>query len=925
MSKFLAKRFYIFCVLVSLLNSAVAGAVRTKVFDAPMGGVAVFSRDESTNIVTSLIPKLIGVSSDNVVGEWYAGYTSAGDLLDLTGQGRTLADTASPPVVFDSVALNDNNPLQAFSYDGSTQYHSRAHESWMNMFSTSHSLVMVVKAPTSAPVGSSDILFCHGAATTDGFYVYLGTDGKLGGGWHKAGSILSALSSSTMVDGNYHIIHVVRNGDVGKIYVDGVAGTETTGLNAGYGLDGSRTLYIARYVNAGLEYNSPIAYTRLQTGALTFTQIQREVSLFQGVLGGATAGYFDFPTFQRSTAIYSDRKTGSAGLTQFPADWVNKTPGGANLIQASATQLLTYTGAFSTNWTKTNSSIAATSVTLPDGSTGTTNTLHEDGTAGVQHYASIIVTPVSGSQTYCVSMYFKYNPSAAVPREWVRVQLHDGTNLGQIYFNIRTGVNGTTGGTIYGGSGIESAGNGWYRGKLWVTTGVAANTLSYYLYVAEADTDPTFDGQNQDSVFIYGPQLETGTFPTSYIPRVDATAASRSGDLFHFIPWRLNKNLASKVNATPRLLFKGSESLNAATVTPTTGAYTFTKNGRPQNGSSKSEGNYLYFNGSTDYLSLANGSGGSDFNPSGDFSVVVTYTPKNVSAIQYIAAKWNVTGDKRGWLLYHQNGNIVFYRSTDGTAANSAFAIVFNCIQVGKPVLVTASYSTVNGLTLRVDALTAGTQAAIGTVYSTNADLTIGAVSTGALFSGGIHYLAYYNNYVVSASEHDAMYTAFKQDSALPLTMSSTTAKKKLSIEFDAKCLFASSTDIGATRQLFDIGGTVGLSSTTKNRVTMYVNTSGVLIVGMYNNSADGLLRDMYSGANNVVFNKWNNYKTTFDFSNLANSTLTVNDVSEKDNTANLTGAQEIKFHDALIRLGQGVEAYPISSCEYRNVKLFVE
>jgi hypothetical protein len=567
-------------------------------------------------------------------------------------------------------------------------------------------------------------------------------------------------------------------------------------------------------------------------------------------------------------------------------------------------------------------------VTLPDGTTGTTNTFHEGTDAATTHSANSAYSSTTGT-AYCASIYAKYNSSAGVPREWVILQVTDGTNSRNKYFNIRYGVEGTLGGALSGGSGIQAAGNGWYRIWVWATAGATSPIGSFTFFTAEADNDATFTGLNQDSVFIYGPQLETGAFPTSYIPRVDATAASRAADFLSFIPWRVNKDLQSKVNATPRLLFKGSESLNAATVTPTVGAYTFTKNGRPQNGQTESEGNFFSLNGSTDYLSLANGSGGSDFNPSGDFSVVVAYTPLDIIGNVPLLSKCALSDGNRGWWLYQLANSIVFSRSTNGLAGTVLSAQKTVGVISGKPVLVTATYSTINGLTVMVDGQTAATNpAATGTVFSTTTDVNVGFISGMAYAKANIHYAVYYPSYLISQSEHDAMYASFKQDGILPLTMSSTTAKKKLSIEFDAKCLFASSTDIGAEKTLLALSGNAGLSSWNKNILYMGIGNSGSINVVMVNNTSDATLRFMSSNVNPVVFSRWNTYKTTIDFSDLSNATtntFTINGVSVKASTTNYTGAQEIKFHDTLIRFGQSYAGGTEGACEFRNVKFFVE
>ncbi len=926
----LAKRLSLFIVLVSLLICNLSSAVRVKVFDAPMNGTVLFERDAESGIITSLIPKLIGVSSDNVVGEWYAEYVSSGDLLDLTGNGRTLSDTNSPTRTSSVILGDNNNVLPAFSYNGASQYHSRATESWMRIFDSDFSLSFLLKTPTTT--SAIYTIFCHGSDASDGLWFYMDSSSRFTAILNNSAATptrKSIVTTASYNDGNNHLIHIVRSSNYFHLYVDGNAvGTSDC---TGYGVDGNRSFILGMYNTPGFYWPGQFSYVRFQNNALTFTQIQREVGLFQGFLGGAAAGYFDFPIFQRSTTAYASLKTGNASVAQIVANWANKTSEGANLTQPSATQLLTYTGAFSTNWSKYNSSIAATSVVLPDNTTGTTNTLKEDATAGVQHFM-IQNSAVTSGATYTFSIYVKYNSSATLPREYLYITISDGTNSRGTYFNIQNGTIGSSLGALSGGANVQGWGNGWYRIWIYATAGA---TATGYVGVYLANTSgTTFDGLNQDSVYIAFPQFETGAFPTSYVSRLADTVASRSSDFYTFIPWQISKNLASKVNATPILLFKGTESLNAATVTPTTGSYTFTKNGAPQNGSSKVGGGYFSFNKNvaTDYLSLADASGGSDFDFSAagaKFSGVLIFTPKSVAVIaKGIVGKWEA--NKRQWLLYHYANDFTFAVSKDGVTTGTYISVTNN--QIGKPVLITFSYDGTSGdgasaMALRVDNITAATSAvAVAPINNSDTYFGIGRQSATLVTYavGQLGYLAIYNNYVISASEHAAMYTAFKQDGILPLTMSSTKPKKKLSIEFDAKCLFASSTDIGGNRNLFEISGAYGISSQIKNRVRIYVDSTGFLESGLYD-STGGTLRRMYSGVNNVAYNNWNNYKTTFDFSDLSNSTVTVNGTSEKDNVSNLTGAQEIKFHDALIRVGAMYDETVNSACEYRNLKIFTE
>jgi hypothetical protein len=55
-------------------------------------------------------------------------------------------------------------------------------------------------------------------------------------------------------------------------------------------------------------------------------------------------------------------------------------------------------------------------------------------------------------------------------------------------------------------SGIEDVGNGWYR--CWIVVDTTVALTAARIYIAEADGDQTFIGDNASGIYVYGPQLE---------------------------------------------------------------------------------------------------------------------------------------------------------------------------------------------------------------------------------------------------------------------------------------------------------------------------------------------------------------------------------------------------------------------------------
>ena len=882
---------------------------RTKVFDLSCRGIDVYN-----------IPKLLGVDAANVLAEWYPDPRGAGSFYDISGNGRHLAATGAPPVVRSTIVGQDGNLLTAFSYDGASTLHSLADASWMGVSDGDFSISAFVQVPSSNP-GAAVYFFTHGSYQDDGILLGMSTGGILVTYLSKAGANVTASAAAASVDGLWHVVHVVRNSNYLTLYLDGVPGAPVDAT--GYGIDAARTLTIGCRSGPVSYWPNDVSYLRWQNNALTYTQITREVAAFKGILAsrGGTNKYA-VPTFTRSTTSYANKKASPTQFHQVPANWPVKTSDGAVLIEGAVTPLATYTGAYTSGadkWTFTRASMNTTSVTLPDGSTSTTAAFKE-GVAGdgdTTHFVTHPLSCTSGS-SYCVSKYFKYNPAAGTPREWAALVVSDGTNTKQVSFNVRYKYVGTAAGSLTGGYGIDPWEDGWVRCWVWATAGAtAAGTGGAYICNADNDTD--FVGADQDSMFMCWPQFESGCFPTLYQPN-PTTGATRSGDFMAFCPFNITKDLAI-AGQTPRLLFNGSESLNGATVTPTTGAYSFTKNGRPQNITSEAEGAAFAMNGTTDYLSLADTGVGDPFRPAGDFSIVASYTPNTVSGVTTIASKWNSVGDKRGWLLQQSAMAIYFTRSINGTSGLEA--VTGACLETGRPVLITASFSTSTGMFVRVDAFSPTTTE--GTTTATNgsdAALNIGATGTPSSYCNGrLHYLAYYDGYAATASDHSTNYARFKKDGILPLTMSSSTPWTKLICEFEIKNIFDIEYTTGMNRRMFTIGG----GDWDTNLLYLVKNSQAQgnqVAFGLYTNT-DTTNRYMRTGVI-TIGNCWRSHRIVTDCTNLALSTFHFDGTAMSD-FGQMTGTAVFSLKDALIRIGQLYNGSPQANSYFRNVKLFVE
>lgn len=235
----------------------------------------------------------------------------------------------------------------------------------------------------------------------------------------------------------------------------------------------------------------------------------------------------DIVTFTRaSTATF----TGSNGLIQsaatnaprFDYDPVTLAAKGL-LIEEQRTNLTTYSEDLANAvWATLRASVSSNVSTAPNG-TLTADKLVEDTTASNTHAVLSFadITVVNATQ-YTSTIYAK-----AGERSWIQLQEGQGVTAGA-YFNVSAGTVGTVSGTGSPTASIRNEGNGWYRCSLtWTASGVAARIR---VFLANGDNGAIYTGDGTSGAFIWGAQLEAGSFATSYIPTV-ASQVTRSADV----------------------------------------------------------------------------------------------------------------------------------------------------------------------------------------------------------------------------------------------------------------------------------------------------------------------------------------------------------------------------------------------------------
>ena len=203
------------------------------------------------------------------------------------------------------------------------------------------------------------------------------------------------------------------------------------------------------------------------------------------------------------------------------------------LIEDGRTNVLAYSEGYTTGWDDINISSTANAIASPDGAVSGAK-LQEDssGTGGPRVYPNDTAV-LTANQAQTISCFFKAGTSSYA---YLTIR-HTNQNIAGAEFDLATGtVNSTrdNGNMTLNGSGITSVGNGWYRCSVTATCSVSTSSGLYFLGISDGTGILnggyplyTLTGKN---IYAWGAQVESGAFPTSYIP-TSGSAATRNKDV----------------------------------------------------------------------------------------------------------------------------------------------------------------------------------------------------------------------------------------------------------------------------------------------------------------------------------------------------------------------------------------------------------
>ncbi len=277
----------------------------------------------------------------------------------------------------------------------------------------------------------------------------------------------------------------------------------TTNVKVNYPSLGMDFVYDAdgRYTLNGTPYNDLSSFLTAAGGSFTRASI---------------GTYFD------STGTL---QTAASGTPRFDYDPVTHAAKGI-LIEESRTNLLTKSSEFdaSSAWHAFWISVTPDTLIAPDG-TSTADLVIEN-TTNNEHYVENYASTTSNG-TYTATIYVKAYNTGSFVMTVIHVGLAPTTS--DASFTIAGGLisPNTRSGIVTSSSAIH-VGNGWYRCSATYTLSGTVTSHRFRIYTK---SHSVYTGDGTSGIYMWGAQVEQGSFPTSYIPTTTATVTRAAENL----------------------------------------------------------------------------------------------------------------------------------------------------------------------------------------------------------------------------------------------------------------------------------------------------------------------------------------------------------------------------------------------------------
>jgi hypothetical protein len=306
--------------------------------------------------------------------------------------------------------------------------------------------------------------------------------------------------------------------------------------------------------NGMLRYNSDFeefeGYSNSKWNLLTLSSMKLKLDFDQTTTlpAGISFTRATSGTFFNSAGVLT---TAGSGVARFNHSlengvWVNK----GLLIEEQRTNSFQRSEEFNdAYWSKFNTTVTANQITSPDGTT-TADAVFETTTNGNHAFSRVISFTSTSTSPSSASIFVKANG-----RTRGFIQFYKETSPQEVFrgtFNLSTqsiSLSAFNGGTGLSAS-ITDIQNGWYRISISGYTELTATNHVFQFLILNDSWQESYAGDVTKGFYIWGAQLEAGSFPTSYIRTTDASV-TRNADVASMT----STNFSSWYNATEGTTF----------------------------------------------------------------------------------------------------------------------------------------------------------------------------------------------------------------------------------------------------------------------------------------------------------------------------------------------------------------------------------
>ena len=261
-------------------------------------------------------------------------------------------------------------------------------------------------------------------------------------------------------------------------------------------------------------------------------------SKFYSVLPSSGVGDFDFTRSGSATRINSQGliETVGNGVSRLNYPMIDGKVVGCphHILEPTRTNLITYSEDFSdSSWTKGASTITSNATISPYGSLNADKLVENTSIANHRVYKIISIVNL---QKYTQSIFVKKG-------ERRYLQIAFGSKFSSVQwanFDLEDGIVTLDNGGV--NAKIENFGNGWYRCSATSTATVTSSEAFYINMINNPNSGrfESYQGDGTSGIYIWGFEVEQGSYPTSYIPTNGSTVtrsaetANGSGDASTF-------------------------------------------------------------------------------------------------------------------------------------------------------------------------------------------------------------------------------------------------------------------------------------------------------------------------------------------------------------------------------------------------------